>query len=568
MTYARIWPQLGLCFLGACGTQVSVSEGPALEGKSQAALSVVKPNDPYFSDQWQLQSAGPFTTKDGKGKIGGSDHAHVADAWALILDLGLADGVADIGKDVTLGVIDDGFDLKHEEISEKVVASKNFGGKVESGNLFSNQTPSNFHGMLVTGIAAAQGDNGKGLAGACPGCKLVLARIADDAGKSQGKTPEDYYDECFDWVVAQGAQVINSSWGPEPTASKARLNALVERVTGEAREGLGVSLVFASGNSGEDFAWNSFAASDLTISVGGTDSQGKRYDFSNFGAGLDLTAPTSGAEKMSAGLGSTYVDRIWSTDNYIAPTCLSAGEKPSSGCSDTAGWNPTKPAAGGDGWVGKYSYRFSHTSAAAPIVSGVVGLILHTNPMLTSAEVRDILRHTADKVSNGSAAYDANGFSNRYGFGRVNALRAVAFAHLYGGGEIGDDLRADIDARSPCTRTDCWDLAGAPALPPSDMPDDGGNTGGGSSGGGSGTSGAGTGSNTGSDPTSGGAQTGPDAGQSEGDAGSAAPGEPSEPSESSKSSGCSVSHAAPSRTVGLLTLLGLTALSARRRKRG
>ena len=49
------------------------------------------------------------------------------DSAKLILDLGLAKSVSDIGKDVKLAVIDDGFDLAHEEISAKIVASKNFG---------------------------------------------------------------------------------------------------------------------------------------------------------------------------------------------------------------------------------------------------------------------------------------------------------------------------------------------------------------------------------------------------------------------------------------------------------
>ena len=46
--------------------------------------------------------------------------------------------------------------------------------------------------------------------------------------------------------------------------------------------------------------------------------------------------------------------------------------------------------AGGDGWVGKYSYRFSHTSAAAPLVSASA-LILAANPELSAIEVQKLL---------------------------------------------------------------------------------------------------------------------------------------------------------------------------------
>jgi len=553
---------LGLVVMGgACAPSVEVGDRPLL-GRHASALSKVTTNDPYFADQWQLQHDAPFMTADGKGKIVGSDHAHIADAWALIIDLGLASSVTEIGKDVRLAVIDDGFDLEHEEIKSKVVASKNFGDAVEPGNMFRNTTPSNWHGMMVTGIAAALGDNGKGMAGACPGCELVLARIAADAGASQSIKVDDYYDSVFDWVLAQDADVVNASWGPERTADVKRMQAILDRANGDGRGGLGTSLVFASGNAGEDFGWNHFADSDDTLSVGGSDSTGTRFDFSNFGAGLDLLAPTSAGEKQSNGLSNTYIDRIWSTDNYLKPACLKAGQTPSSGCSDTAGWNPTKPAAGGDGWVGMYSYRFSLTSAAAPLVSGIVGLMLHTNPMLKSDEVRAILHATADKVSLSAAAYDKDGFSTHYGYGRVNALRAVAFAHLYGGGEISDGLRADIDERSPCTRTDCWDLSGAPAAPapPSDDADGGSANAGGNSatGGGGGTAGTGESGAT-AGMGAGATAAGDDMGGAQGVNGAV---------EDSKGGGCSIAlHSARAPAVAWFALAGLGLVACRRRLR-
>ena len=534
----------------ACASQAREEPLVIVQGKAPALLSTVTTNDPYFKDQWQLHNEGPFTTLDGKGKINGADHAHIADAWALILDLELAKSVSEIGKDVRLAIIDDGFDLAHEEISSKIVASKNFGNAaIESGNLFSNTSPtSNFHGMLVTGIAAAAADNGKGISGVCPGCKLVLARIADDAGDSQGLKPEDYYDNVFDWVTEQEADVINASWGPEKSTSAERMQALLDKLNKKGRKGLGINAVFAAGNGDEDFAWNHFAASDDTISVGGTDSKGVRHAFSNFGVGLDLMAPTSAAEKQSAGLGNTYIDRIWTTDNYLAPSCLAPGATPSSGCSDTAGWSPTKPTAGGDGWVGKYSYRFSHTSAAAPVVSGVVGLMLHVNPKLTSREVRAILAATADKVAVSEAQYDDTGVSTKYGFGRVNALRAVAFAHLTGEGKISDSLRDDIDARSPCTRTDCWDLAGAAPTGGSEPDRDGGTDGEASGGGGSGTTGSGAGE------------------PNDEDAGGK---DDSESDTSKKSGGCAVSGLAArtaSTAATVYLLFGALALWLRRRR--
>jgi subtilisin family serine protease len=73
-----------------------------------------------------------------------------------------------------------------------------------------------------------------------------------------------------------------------------------------------------------------------------------------------------------------------------------------------------------------YYAGFGGTSAAAPLVAGIAGLLLSLNPDLTRDELQQILEHTADKIDAAGADYDAAGFSERAGFGRVNAARALA----------------------------------------------------------------------------------------------------------------------------------------------
>ena len=72
-----------------------------------------------------------------------------------------------------------------------------------------------------------------------------------------------------------------------------------------------------------------------------------------------------------------------------------------------------------------YAPYFSGTSAAAPVVSGVLALMFAANPDLTAADARTMLNVTADKVHPDEAAYDASGWSPVYGYGRVNAAAAV-----------------------------------------------------------------------------------------------------------------------------------------------
>ena len=73
-------------------------------------------------------------------------------------------------------------------------------------------------------------------------------------------------------------------------------------------------------------------------------------------------------------------------------------------------------AAGYD--VGDYFWYMNGTSGAAPIVSGVAGLVLSVSPNLTANEVQTILQNTADDVNGG-------GWDTTMGYGRVNAYRAV-----------------------------------------------------------------------------------------------------------------------------------------------
>jgi hypothetical protein len=65
--------------------------------------------------------------------------------------------------------------------------------------------------------------------------------------------------------------------------------------------------------------------------------------------------------------------------------------------------------------------------------------MLSVNPLLTPAEIRAILRETADKIDQPNANYDQSGWSTQYGFGRINAAAAVRRARLVTA--QGDDMQ-------------------------------------------------------------------------------------------------------------------------------
>ena len=131
------------------------------------------------------------------------------------------------------------------------------------------------------------------------------------------------------------------------------------------------------------------------IAVGASTSRDEHAFYSNQGPELWVCAPSNGDWPIIAPKASWDAGR-WFDD-------VSRGE------------------------TGLYKH-FGGTSSATPLVAGIVALMLSANPKLTAKEVKEILAQTADKIGRPSD-YDSNGHSKKFGYGRVNADKAVAEAN-------------------------------------------------------------------------------------------------------------------------------------------
>ena len=157
----------------------------------------------------------------------------------------------------------------------------------------------------------------------------------------------------------------------------------------QGRGGKGVIYVFASGNDfnkGQDVNMMGFTNNRYTITVGAVGRDGMHADYSTGGAALHVTAPAGDYNDMS---------HILTTD--IGGSCTDSG---------------------------------AGTSYAAPVVSGVIALMLEARPELTWRDVQGILAKTSNGRSDNDDKYamtNAAGFwhSNWYGFGIVDAKAAV-----------------------------------------------------------------------------------------------------------------------------------------------
>jgi PKD repeat protein/subtilisin family serine protease len=295
--------------------------------------------------------------------------------------------------DVTIGVVDYGFDVNHEDLKGNIAYNladpvdgldndgdtyvDNYAGWNVASN--SNAVGGSVHGSFVAGCAAATPDNGKGIAGVGFRCKFLPVAIDDFTG----------YDGLL-YAVDRGCKVINLSWGRRDGESSRYEQDLINY----AVINHDVVVVAAAGNDNNTaYYWP--ASYDNVISVGATDGNDAKGGLSNYNDRVDITAP---------GIA------LYSTNN--------GGYQTSSG-----------------------------TSFSAPLVAGAAALLRSRFPELTAAEVADRLVATADPID--QLAANAN-FAGRLGKGRLNVHRALTDpkgvrltgASIGGGQNMVDGTRA------------------------------------------------------------------------------------------------------------------------------
>jgi subtilisin family serine protease len=354
-----------------------------------------RPNDPLFDRQWHLENTGQ------SGGLPGAD-VRASGAWDLSRG----------SPDVVIAIVDDGVDRQHEDFEEcKFVPGYDF---VDDDEDPTEPGPVPFgHGQACAGIAAADGDNGRGVAGLCPGCRIMPIRLL-------GPTANEYtftsvVARAFEYAANHGAAVLSNSWGPDTMSSGPVPLSSIEKeafeyVATHGRGGLGALIVFAAGNDGSLVSWDGYLTHPLSMAVAASNDEDTRSIYSNYGPEIDVAAPSDDPTRETA---------IWTTD--------------------LPGWDGFNfgTAVLGDR-RGHYTGRFGGTSAACPLVAGLAGLILSVNPELTADQVRQIITETSDKIDPENGAYDDSGHSLLYGYGRINAEAAVARAiDMSGAGGVG-----------------------------------------------------------------------------------------------------------------------------------
>jgi subtilisin family serine protease len=350
----------------------------------QAALPSIR------SEQWHLENHGAAGAKD-------DEDVDAREAWKITR-----------GKpSIVVAVLDDGVDIDHPDLKPRLWRNPDskardrhgrdfFLADDEDGHFdprpkafqdpFDDMDLNDIHGTPCAGVIAASGRK-NGAIGVAPRCRVLGVRVFQAAALA----PDERVADAMRWS-AQHAAVLSCSWSGGYSAD---LHQAIEDVATQGRGGLG-TLVFCAAGNNEHKPVEYPARDPLAIAVGASTDEGKLAWYSAVGKQIAFVAPSNGGKRA-----------IFTTDVGIA----------------NRGFNLGSAAAGGVN--GLYTNDFGGTSSATPLAAGVAALVLSARPDLTRAQVRAVMESTCDRIGIG---YDANGHSDRYGRGRLNAGRAVQAA--------------------------------------------------------------------------------------------------------------------------------------------
>lgn len=322
------------------------------------ALSTT-PNDPYYSLQWAL----PLIKAD--------------TGWDFTKG----------SSSVIIAIIDTGASLSHEDLLNKIwnnpvesLPENKSNGIDDDGNGYvddwqgwdfilisgkgdNDPTDLNGHGSHVSGISAAETDNGKGIAGCSWNPKLMVLRVLNALGSGS----VDYAISAIYYAANNGAKILNMSLGSYSYSSS--MNDAVQYAHNK-----GCVIVAAAGNDGNSTI-NYPAGYDNVIGVASVDKNDSRSSFSNYNNSVDICAPGGDGNPADEGdILSCYLNNQYA---YIAGT-----------------------------------------SMATPYVSGLAALVFSQNSGWTNTQVENRLMSTTDDLGQ-------SGWDSSYGYGRINLYKAL-----------------------------------------------------------------------------------------------------------------------------------------------
>lgn len=320
---------------------------------------VFNPDDFYFYKEWGMNNTGQATSGFGAGT--NDVDIDAPEAWTLVGGGSAATHIA---------IVDCGVDSDHPELGPKIVGANDSTGSATGSQDICG------HGTHVAGIAAASGNNKRGVAGVCWLCDLLNSKALGDNGS--GTTAA--LAAAFSWADASYPAfptrlVMNASIGyPAGTACPGTVAAAINTAWGNGR-----IIVVAAGNSNTSVS-TALRNCANTFAVAATDNTDARAGFSDFGSEVDIAAP-----------GVAIYSTLPNHANNMGPR--------------------------------NYGY-LQGTSMSSPMVAGSAALVWDVYPALTNQGVLDRLCLRAENIP-GTIRTGNTGVGSFWNCGRLNLFEAL-----------------------------------------------------------------------------------------------------------------------------------------------
>ena len=290
------------------------------------------------------------------------------------------------GEGVIIGLLDTGFDLRHQTFAEiDVIAEWDFVNNDNQTHDQLNQDDAGQadHGSITLGVLAANTPNQ--MIGVAPKARYLLAKTEKNWEKGvdfERQVEEDWWIAGLEWLEQNGADIVNSSLGYSNWYTFTDLDGKTSKITIAANIALGKGLpiITAAGNLGR-----------------------KRPNDQQPGLAGRITVPADGFDVLAIGSTNlwggraTFSSKGPTADGRIKPDLATLGENIAS----------IKPRS-------KFGFATNHrgTSLSTPLATGVAVLLLQAFPRATAKDLVRALRSTATNTDTPN---------NEIGYGLIQA---------------------------------------------------------------------------------------------------------------------------------------------------
>lgn len=353
------------------------------------------PNDTYYSSQWHFNKSNFIYLEDGWDIEQGGDSSVVV----AVLDTGVA------YENYSVPGYEQGEVNGSTYAQAPDLSGTNFTDPYDFVHNDSHANDQNGHGTHVAGTVAQTTDNSYGVAGMAFDCTIMPIQVLNYQGSGSSYDIAD----GVDWARTHGADAINMSLrslSPLPTVEAALIDAY----------NAGIVCIAATGN--DYLSYIGYPARyDEVIAVGAVGYYGYKASYSNYGTGMELSAP--GGDGSRFVWQQTYDQMGYPFNSYA---------------------NVTSFAITG----------LQGTSMASPHVAGLVALMISYG--YSGVEnIRTIMQDTA--TDKGDSGYDTE-----YGYGLINCAGALTDIILSDFIALGGEDR--IDLRWSVSTTENENIAG------------------------------------------------------------------------------------------------------------